>query len=29
MNKSQDIGKATKKYLALPVNAEWEGPNPR
>jgi hypothetical protein len=27
INKSPDVGKATKKGSVLPVNAEWEGPN--
>lgn|SRR5262249_44587848 len=27
MNKSPDMGPAIKKGSALPVNAEWEGPN--
>ena len=27
MNKSPTVGKVTKKRSALPVNAEWEGPN--
>jgi len=27
MSKSPDVGKATKWHSALPVNAEWEGPN--